>query len=311
MNSKNSLFSILIGLLFSWGAQAMTFDIPSNGDNVVGHITYAHTRSGETLADVGRRFDVGVYEMIEANPTLSPDAQLSSGTQLLIPSQFVLPPGEHKGIVINLAELRLYYFPNGGKEVITEPVGIGREGWDTPLGLTKVTKKVANPEWRPTERVREDAAEQGYILPEVWPPGPDNPLGGYMMRLGWPTYLIHGTNRPEGVGRRSSAGCIRMFPEDIEMLFSKVDVGTPVRIINRPVKIGWLGSHFYLEAHKPIKEKGAFVTADKTSLVERIHEVSQAQGMIIRWSSAKAEMSRQSGIPIEIGRVPDLVAHAG
>lgn len=294
-------FLIVLGFCFATTAQAIVFNLPVNGDNVVGEITYARAQPGEDLSELGRRFDVGYYEMREANPRLDKSGVIAPWAKVVIPTQFVLPPGPRKGIVINLAELRLFYYFPDGKRVLTEPVGIGKEGWETPLGVTEVISKVKDPAWRPTERVKEDALTQGYVLPDVWPAGPDNPLGKYMMRLGWRTYLIHGTNRPKGVGKRSSAGCIRMFPEDIEKLFSLVKLGTKVRVVNKPIKIGWQNKHLFLEAHKPLKEKGRFVESDTVNLVSNIYKAAHNHRAIIKWQDVQAEMNRETGIPIVIG----------
>ncbi len=238
MKSTRALRVFLCLTLWPFIGNCATFTIPANGDSLVGQVVIAESRHNETMAEVGRRYDMGIYEMMEANPNISEDDKLTPGTRLVIPSRFVLPPGPREGVVINLAELRLYFYPKEGNQVVTSPVGIGREGWETPLGTTKIVEKTKDPYWYPPQSVREDAAAKGYILPDSWPPGPDNPLGAYMLRMGWRTYLIHGTNNPEGIGKRSSAGCMRMFPEDIELLFGQIPLGTPVTIINRPVKVG-------------------------------------------------------------------------
>lgn len=282
-------------------ALAFTYKLPRSGNDVVGRIRYAFSQPGETLADVGRRFDIGYFEMIEANPHISPKRRLASWSKVMIPSRFVLPPSPHEGIVINLAELRLYYFPKSKKIVITEPVGIGKVGWMTPLGATKIIEKLKDPVWRPPVSVREEAARQGYIIPKVWPPGPDNPLGKFAMRLGWPMYLIHGTNHPEGVGKRSSAGCIRMYPEDIARLFPKVPVGTIVRVINKPIKVGWDKNELLIESHKPLKEKGKYVTDDAINLVSDVYVVAKRRDGLIRWRDVKYAMQSQTGIPLVIG----------
>lgn len=290
----------LLGLC-SLSAHAVIYDLPRNGDNVVGEIITTRSQPGERLGDVGRRFDVGYFEMIEANPGISPDRTLRGWTKVVVPSRYVLPPGPRKGIVINLAELRLYYYTPDGRSVLTEPVGIGREGWATPLGTMNVSSKQKNPSWRPTDLVKAEAAKEGYILPDVWPPGPDNPLGKYKMRLSGTTYLIHGTNRPSGVGKRSSAGCIRMFPEGIEELYPMVGIGTSVRIISRPIKVGWQDGIFYLEAHKPLKEKGKYVKSDTVNMIGRIHNETKSRNTIIKWREAHKEVKEQTGIPIPIG----------
>jgi L,D-transpeptidase ErfK/SrfK len=188
------------------------------------------------------------------------------GTEVIIPTRFVLPAGPRRGVVLNIAEYRLYFFPEPkGDEaavVMTFPISIGRMDWETPLGNTKVISKVTNPSWYPPQSVRDEHAAEGRPLARIVPAGPDNPLGKHAMRLGLPGYLIHGTNRPAGVGMRVTHGCLRMFPEDIRFIFDYVAVDTPVRIINEPVKIGWLGDVLVMEAH-PILETSVENTSDE------------------------------------------------
>lgn len=209
---------------------ATTLIIPQQG-NVVGAVEYVFPYPGETLGDVGIRYDMGYQEMVKANPYVDPNAILSPRMRLLIPSQFTLPNVPRHGVVINLADYRLYFFPEHDNVVMTYPVGIGRKGWSTPCGLTKIISKQVNPAWHPTASVQAYAAKKGVLMPDAFPPGQGNPLGKHVLRLGWPTYLIHGSNSDGGIGERVSAGCIRMLPDDIEYLFELVKVGTPVRIV--------------------------------------------------------------------------------
>ena len=233
---------------------ATTLVMPPDGD-VVGDVEYAHPQAGETLAEVGLRYDIGYYEMLNANPGIDPHSPLSPNLRLLIPSQYILPPAPRQGIIVNLAEYRLYFFPKNDNVVITYPVGIGHKGWSTPLGLTKVVGKQANPSWHPTAKLIAEASRNGVAIPDVFPPGSGNPLGKHVLRLGWPTYLIHGTNRTDGIGERVSAGCIRMLPNDIEYLFEFVTVGTSVRVINEALKFGSLNGASYMEAHPLLAEQ--------------------------------------------------------
>lgn len=209
----------------------MVYVLPESG-NTVGEFQVAFSEFGETIDEVGRRFNIGYYEMVRANPGVDAKYPLAANTRLIIPSRFTLPNVPQKGIVINLAEYRLYYFPQDENVVITYPVGIGKEGWETPLGLTKIVSKEVNPTWRPTKKLQKAAENIGAPIPGEFPPGPYNPLGKYVLRLGWPTILIHGSNRVDGIGAKVSAGCIRMLPEDIDHLYSLVSVGTAVRVIN-------------------------------------------------------------------------------
>ncbi len=224
------LILLLIKLNVSW---ATTLVLPVQND-LIGGIQFARSEVGETLRDVGFRFDMGYQEMVKANPSINPSSVLAPGTKLLIPSQFILPAKPRQGIVINLAEYRLYYFPPNDNTVITMPIGIGRKGWETPIGTTTIISKEQNPSWHPTSKLRLESAKKGLILPDVVPAGRGNPLGNYVLRLNWPAYLIHGSNYRGGVGERISAGCIRMLPEDIEQLFELVKIGTTVNIIHEP-----------------------------------------------------------------------------
>jgi L,D-transpeptidase ErfK/SrfK len=305
MNTKRKIGSILLPFLvlaglYSTRCSALVFPLSPN-ENVVGGVQRTLVQPGETLSDVGRRFDIGLYEMQEANPGVSGEGLLPPGTHLLIPSRFVLPPVPREGIVINLAELRLYYYPEDSNTVITLPVGIGRVGWHIPLGVTKIVTKRKDPAWHPTDHVRAEAQKQGFLLPAVWSPGQDNPMGQYAMNLAWPTYIIHGSAPPYAIGQRSSAGCFRMFPEDIETLYSSVKLGTKVTVLNDPIKMGWRGNKFYLETHKPYEENGNFVAYDTIHLVDRIHDATKDRPVVIKWQQAQEVVKQQSGIPTVIG----------
>lgn len=221
--------------------QAEQFELPPDGNDVIGAVTIITARADDTLLDIARRHGLGYEDIVRANPDV--DAWLpGEGTEVLLPTRYVLPPGSRRGVVLNLAEYRMYYFPkpkDGEPAVVmTFPMSIGRMDWETPLGMARVVSKVTNPSWYPPESVRAEHAADGDPLPRMVPPGPKNPLGEFAMRLSIPGYLIHGTNRPAGVGMRVTHGCIRMFPEDIQFLFDQISVDTPVRIINEPVKVG-------------------------------------------------------------------------
>lgn len=226
------IYYILFLCLFNLSNHAAVYVLPSQG-HTIGKFQKAASEVNETIEDVGRRFGVGYHEIMRANPTVDRKNILPANTPLIIPSQYTLPSVPKKGIVINLSEYRLYYFPPDENIVMTFPVGIGKKGWNTPTGLTKVISKTTHPTWRPTEQVLAAAEQLGAPLPNSFPPGPNNPLGDYALRLSWPSYLIHGTNQLDSVGRKVSAGCIRMLPNDIEYLYQQVSVGTPVRIINQ------------------------------------------------------------------------------
>lgn len=227
---------------------ASTLVIPAGGQ-IVGEVEHSYAEVDETIDDVGLRFNLGHSEMVHANPHISPRFSIPTNTPVVIPAQFILPETAKKGIVINLAEYRLYYYPAHENVVMTFPIGIGRKGWETPLGFTKVSSKAVNPTWTPSAKLRAAAEERGAPIPEIFPAGADNPLGKHVLRLGWPSYLIHGTNRADGVGTRVSAGCIRMLPDDIEELFHLVPVGTSVHIINEPVKIAHYNGRLVMQVH--------------------------------------------------------------
>lgn len=293
-------FWLIVCLMGSQQAMAAILALPSKGD-IVGRVSQVHAREGETLAEVGRRYSIGYVEILRANPKLDPSKPLHSSTKVLIPGQFILPAVPRRGIIINLAELRLYFFPKGQNVVITEPVGIGREGgWQTPIGKTTVTVKQTNPKWRPTFNVRAEAAKQGTPIPYEFPPGPDNPLGKHVLRLGWPTYLIHGTNRPEGVGARVSAGCIRMFPEGVALLYDEVKVGTEVRVINQPFKLGRRDGKLYFEAHAPLSEQQDNYSQSHSELVQKILNQAKQQFGQIHWTDVQKAIQQSNGIPQQI-----------
>lgn len=295
---------MLVFCLVSVSSYATTFPLPANGGDVVGKMEMATLQTGVSLSTLVENYDIGYYELLEANPQMNPTRPYA-GTRVLIPTQYVLPEAPHAGIVINLAELRLYYYPPGQNVVVTEPIGIGRQGWDTPEGTFKVIEKITNPTWHVPASIAEDSAKQGIILPPTIPPGPDNPLGNYAMRLSLPNYLIHGTNRPAGVGRRVSSGCIRMYPEDIESLFAMVAVGTPVTIVNQPYKAGWLNGELYLESHEPLSEqRSKFNSQQMAALwVQSIDKEVTGTNAIINWNKAELVAKQQSGIPQVIAKV--------
>ncbi|RMX18238.1 L,D-transpeptidase [Legionella jordanis] len=287
--SKIFLFCILFFLsIVVWSS---TYVLSAQED-LIGGIQAIHPQSGETLLEVGLRYDMGYYEMARANPHIDLAATLFEHNQIIIPSQFILPAAPRKGIVINLAEYRLYYFPPDDNVVITMPVGIGRKGWQTPIGQTKVVSKERNPVWHPSAKLQAEAAKHGTLLPNEFPAGEDNPLGKHLLRLGWSTYLIHGTNRPEGVGAQVSAGCIRMLPEDIEYLFNHVTVGTSVLVVNQPVKFGYLDNRLYVEIHPAL---GGHVSQNLAQLTkERLTRLS-LKG--INYKVLQNELNKPTGLP--------------
>ncbi|MFT3742371.1 MAG: L,D-transpeptidase family protein [Gammaproteobacteria bacterium] len=288
----------------SLSSQALTFNLSPNSD-MVGEVQTAVTKPGDSLAQVARDYDMGYTELEEANPNLDPD-HIPAGSVIVIPSQFILPPGPRQGIVINLAEMRLYYYPKGRDTVMTFPIGIGREGQDaTPTGSLKIVEHIANPTWHSPESIRIERAKDGVIIPKVVPPGPDNPLGNYAMRLSNMTYLIHGTNDPlGGIGRRSSGGCIRLYPEDIQQLFGATPNGTHVAIINTAYKAGWANNALYFESHVALEEKNNQAVDDKSQIQSIINRAAQSRpNATIDWNKVTSISGETQGLPQTVGKV--------
>lgn len=297
VSRRCGLGSILL-LFMGSCAVARTYVLPSAHTTVVGEVTWTQALPGDTFNKVGRRFDIGYVELLEANPGVNPK-QLAPGTIIVIPSRFILPPGPRRGLVINLAELRIYYYPAKRAVVETYPVGIGREGWDTPLGPSWIAQKMINPTWVVPPAIREDRKKEGVYLPKKVPPGPDNPLGGYALRLKQFTYLIHGTNDSEGIGRRSSAGCLRMYPEDIEHLFPQIKTKDPVYIINVPNKLAYQSNRLYLEAHVPLQ---TYPLAGGTwvSLLKKQLQTQPYASIPVDWRLVESILHNHNGIPQQI-----------
>lgn len=225
-------YTFWVYILSALKINAATLVLPG-ASQVVGEEQFFTAEGGEPLSQIARRFDIGYLEILQANKNIHPERPVPVGMRVNIPSKFRLPDAPHKGIVINLASYRLYYYPPNENVVMTYPVGIGRNGWNTPQGLSKIVSKEVNPNWHPTAKIKENARKHGIILPDMVPSGA-NPLGQYALRLTWPGYLLHGTQGPEGVGKSISAGCIRLYPEDIKELYEIVPTGTEVRIVNQP-----------------------------------------------------------------------------
>ncbi len=313
MKNSNTMIHVLLMIVLggaALSASALEFGLPAAGNDLVGQEQTVALQANEDLHKIGRRFDIGYYEMVEANRQLAQQPSLAEGTSVVIPSRFILPPGERKGLVINLAEMRLYYYPPTTNTVITYPLGIGRLDWETPLGMTEVVAKTANPTWRVPASIKAYNKENGIELPDVVPPGPKNPLGKFAFRLKLPGYLIHGTNHPSGVGMRSSSGCLRLFPEDIAALFKLMPVGTPVRIINEPYKLGWYDNQLHLEAHQPLQEYIASLGGKNslTPMVQAVLRAERGNATKVDWQFAETIAEAQRGIPHVIGALGHLPA---
>ena len=284
-------------------ASAEIFQLPSAGTDIVGKIRSVDARYEDTLLDIARRYDLGYNEIIAANSGVDPWLP-GEDTPLLLPTQFILPEGPREGIVLNVAAMRLFYFPKPRKDetaiVITFPVGIGRQNWQTPLGVTRITGKVIDPVWYVPKSIRDEKEQMGEVLPTTIPPGPDNPLGKFALPLALPGYLIHGTNKPWGVGRRVSHGCVRLYPEDIEKLFNEVPVGTPVRIIHQPYLAGWHNGMLYLQAYSPLEEERARWEGTTEPLISVIAKKLQNTAAAVDWGKAAQVALEHQGLPVPI-----------
>jgi len=292
---------LAVNCLFAPLVFADTYRLPHGLDSVVGALGVTSTEYQDTLVDIARAYDQGYNEIKLANPKVDPWLP-GADTEVVIPSQFILPDAPREGIVINVPEMRLYYFPQPQagepRVVVTYPVSVGRQDWNTPHGLTQVVAKTVNPAWYPPESIRREHAADGDPLPKVVPPGPDNPLGQYALRLGRDGYLIHGTDKPYGIGMRVTHGCLRLYPRDIERLFSAVRVGTKVRIVNQPFKLGWLNGSLYLETHPPLDEDAQASEDGFTHLVSRVSNA--ANGQQVDWDQLEKAASDRHGIPVPI-----------
>jgi L,D-transpeptidase ErfK/SrfK len=287
-------------------AGAGVYPLPADGSAVVGADATVTTVYEDTLPDIAHRYSLGYYEIMRANPGV--DVWLpGAGRQLTLPGRRILPPGPREGIVLNLPEHRLYYFPKprAGEQpvVITYPVSIGKMDWRTPLGETHVIAKIRNPSWYPPESIRKEHAANGDPLPKVIGPGPDNPLGAFALRLaaGHGEYMIHGTNNPTAVGMAVTHGCIRMYPEDVAALFALIPVGTKVRLINEPLKVVWVDGQLLLEAHPPVDEEGQSVEPDLQLLSGLLNRTLGSETAAINWDLARATLQAASGIPTLVG----------
>ena len=295
----------LIIVLWTSQTAAETLTLPPTDIDLVGQTAVIEARHEDTLLDIARRYDIGQDEIVLANTQV--DRWLpGEGTETIIPSRYILPRAERTGIVLNVPEMRMYYFPppEAGlpASVQTYPVSIGRMDWSTPLGRTTVAAKTRNPGWSPPDSIRAEAAASGKPLPDFIPPGPDNPLGDYALRLGLPGYLIHSTNRPYGVGMRVTHGCIRMYPEDIRGLFPNVPVGTPVQIVNQPVKIGWLFDTLFIEVHPPLEEHSGESAALFDTAMELINGAWAQRRFDLDAHTLNAALKKPDGIPVPIAQ---------
>ncbi len=288
--------------LLSVNAQA-GYDKPYVGDMVEYDARYE-----DTFIHLARDYNLGFTELRAANPYVDPWLP-GRGTDLIIPTRHLLPEAPREGIVINLADMRLYAFINGDAAPYHTPIGIGRDGLNTPEGSTKIVRKKDGPTWRPTARMLREDPE----LDAVYPPGPENPLGTHALYLGWPTYALHGTNRPFGIGRRISSGCIRLYPEKITELFELIDVGTKVTVVNQPIKVAWINNQLYLEANPSLEQSVAMeemgevpeekLSNDEMKLIIKTAGKFQER---LRWPAIRKALKQRNGFPVAIARRPSM-----
>ena len=269
--------------------------------NMIGRVRHHVTKFEDTLLDLARWNGLGFTEMISANRNVDPWVP-GEGARLVIPSAHILPQAPREGFVVNLADQRLYVFDPESASVDSMPIGIGRSAWNTPMGRTSVARKRANPTWYVPKSIRKENPE----LPAVVPPGPDNPLGHLAIYLGWPSYLVHGTNRPDGVGRRVSHGCVRMYPEDIGRLYHQVRIGTPVTVVDEEVKIAWVGDNLMLEVH-PSQSQADALEAEGTFRPELppkfeylLLDAAGAHSDRLDWPTIRRALRARSGVPVAV-----------
>jgi L,D-transpeptidase ErfK/SrfK len=291
---------VALGVAPGGTVQAETFRLASPSDGVIGASFYVKTRREDTLLDIARHNDLGYDDMNDANPKVDMWVP-GAGAQVLVPTLYVLPQAPRNGIVLNVPEKRMYFYPEGaeGATVATYAISIGREGWNTPIGTFQITGKVKDPTWTPPASIHTERRAEGRApLPAVVPAGPDNPLGQYAMRLSAPSVLIHGTSKPWGLGMQVTHGCIRMYPEDIEQLFGKVSVKTPVTIVNQPFKVGWLGDDLYLEVHIA-DDDDKNEDRDPRAIVPGA--VADVAGVYVDWEAVRSARDENTGLPVLVG----------
>jgi L,D-transpeptidase ErfK/SrfK len=280
----------------------------SPDQDVVGVVQVVTVGKDDTLTDIARRFNVGYEEILRANPKVDPWLP-GAGREIVVPTQFILPDAPRTGIVINIPAMRIFYYPpvkRGERQVVlTHPIGIGKVGWRTPEGVTKIVRRQKDPTWRVPESVRKEHHDNGEELDAVIGPGPDNPLGKYAFYLQWPSYLIHGTNKPAGVGLRSSHGCIRLYPEDIEQFFNMVPIGTQVRVVNQPFLFGWRDGQLYMQAYDVMEDdtrdwKNAQKKLLTTSLATRLQQQVKARHEQVDWTLISSLARDPRGVPVPV-----------
>ena len=304
-------FAALLACLYCKAASAdfeRQFPLPKKGNDLVGENHSIRSTAVDTLVDISARYQLGYNLVRSVNPTV--DSWLpGNGTKVLLPFKAILPAAERTGIVINVAEMRLYFYASSNPEetasVAIYPISVGRGGWETPVLNTRLAGRAKYPTWYPPPSIREEHAARGDLLPSAVPPGPANPLGKYLLLLDVPTYFIHGTNKSYGIGMQTTHGCIRMYSQDIEHLYKTALDNTPVNIINQRFKTGWLDGSLYLEVHPPLESDLGSVPENLTSyiyaLVAATKDLPQT---VIDWDRLDDIVSKASGVPELVGQLP-------
>jgi L,D-transpeptidase ErfK/SrfK len=329
-NGRLSVLLLLAGGLLSGCAEWMTYfgfgqppmvfevdpkreTVQSHGfflngeDSVIGRLGQVPIKEGDTLLDIARHYGLGYLHIADANPDM--DVWIPHGGEsAVLPLQFILPEAPRTGVVVNLAAMRLFYFSGtkANAKLSTWPIGIGREGRSTPLGIMTVDRKTEHPTWHVPESIRKRHEEEGDPLPAVVLPGPDNPLGDFALYLSRPSYLIHGTNKPFSIGLRASNGCVRLYPEDIAKAFQEIPVKTPLVVVNQPYLLGWLGGMLYLEAHKPFEEID--VKQAKANLTAKLKLIEKKQQRKLDWPKIEETLKQARGIPVPIFEYSESLA---
>ena len=307
MKNIVSIIGVIL-LCFSTQLHAERYLLPPNDESIVGQLAIISAQESDTFLAIARNFNIGFQEMVIANPAVDPWLP-GEGTQVVIPSQYILPDSKREGLVLNLAEMRVYYYPKSPdgktKYVHTYPISIGQEGWATPHSQTRIIAKAKDPTWYPPESIRKEHEEKNDPLPASVPPGPDNPLGKYALRLAIPGYLIHGTNQPRGIGMKVTHGCIRLHPDDIEDLFNRIPVNTPVTIVNQPYKIAWYKDKLYAEMHPNEGDESTSSSRYLTEFVRTIIEATESKkDYKVNWELANNLARNKTGLPIIVGSKP-------
>lgn len=300
----NSIKKIVVTLLscyvFMHLGYALDFPMPVDQNSVLGQLHKVRVGWGDDFNTIGRRYDLGHDAMVCANPRFQ-SAALPLFYHVVVPAKFILPAAPREGIIINVAEKRLFYYDQQDNTVMTFPVGIGKQGWSTPTGIMTVVEKIISPTWIPPKDVLQELTREGYtnISNEV-PPGPQNPLGDFAMRLSRSMYLIHGTNAPDSIGTQASSGCIRLYPEDIARLFQAVPQGTDVRIVNEPYLLGWNNNTLYLVVFADLDDASPLNLVD---IEKEILAQTKDKTVTVDWRKVAYLTLIKNGIPEIIARV--------